>query len=326
LFPSGIADKNFISKPAALALKAEVYMWTARAYSTSAVVADLDVAIASIDAIPGASGGSVSFVTSDWKSIFKRQANDCPEYIWANYFDYLVGPKNNLHDAITLRIDNVPIEMQGTFPIAVTDEGLNRIEIGSNMNTIFRKYETIEAHDNPFDKTDDAGPFYDKRDLRYINSMVDTNGDGSTNVCIKFPGILVTTDNRRYWDNDLPIYRWTGMLLLKAEALLAKGQTSAVVDILNMTRTRAGLANYSGATDFNTLENELLDEVAREMLAENQRWWGLIRAHKVGQNVPRFMANRGDDSTDANIWNFYYWPIAESVKIKNDKLVQSPGY
>jgi len=325
LLPSGIADKNFISKPAALALKAEVYMWTARAYSKSAVTADLDIAIAAIDAIPGESGGSVSYVTSDWKSIFKRQANDCPEYIWANFFDYLVGPKNNLHDAITLRIDNVPIPMQGTFPIAVTDEGLNRIEIGSNMNNIYRKYETVEAHDDPFDKTD-VPPYTDKRDLRYINSMVDANGDGSTNVCIKFPGILVSTDNRRYWDNDLPIYRWTGMLLLKAEALLAKGQTNPMIDILNMTRTRAGLAEYSGATDTETLENELLDEIAREMLAENQRWWSLIRAHKVGRNVPRFMDNRGDDYSDPSVWDFYYWPLDESVLIKNDKLVQSPGF
>ncbi len=327
LFPSGIADKNFLSKPAAMALKAEIYMWTARAYSTSPVVADLNTAIAVIDAIPGESGEQVSFVASDWKSIFTRQANDSPEYIWANYFDYLVGPKNNLHDAITLRIDNVPVEMQGTFPIAVTDEGLNRIEIGSNMNTIYLKYQTVDVHDNPFDKTDDEGPFYDIRDLRYINSMVDPYGDGSINVCLKFPGILVETDNRRYWDNDLPIYRWTGMLLLKAEALNALGgQTSAVVEILNMTRNRAGLADYPGATDQNTLENELLDEIAREMLAENQRWWSLIRAHKVGLNVPRFMTERGDDSTDPNIWDYYYWPVAEGVLIQNEQLVQSHGY
>ena len=93
-----------------------------------------------------------------------------------------------------------------------------------------------------------------------------------------------------------------------------------------MTRNRAGLANYDGSTDQATLEDEILDERARELLAENKRWWDLIRAHKVGQNVPRFLENRGDDSTDPNIWNYYYWPITESVLILNDKLEQSPGY
>ncbi len=157
--------------------------------------------------------------------------------------------------------------------------------------------------------------------------MVDVYGDGSINVSVKFPGILIETDNRRYWDNDLPIYRWTGMLLLKAEAMnTIGGRTSEVVDILNMTRARGGLADYAGATDQNTLENEILDEVAREMFSENQRWWSLIRAHKVSQNVQRFMDNRGDDSTDPNVWNFYYWPVAESVIIQNTKITQSPGY
>lgn len=328
MMPSGISDKNFISKPAALALKAEVYMWTAKALTAknAPVTADLNTAIAAIDAIIGESDGEVSFA-SDWTSIFTRQANSSPEYIWANYYDYLTGPANNVHNAITIRIDNVPVDMQGTFPIAVTDEGLNRIEIGSNMNTIFLKYETVDVHDNPFDKNDAPGSYYDKRDLRYINTMVDVYGDGSTNVCIKFPGILVETDNRRYWDNDLPLYRWTDMLLLKAEALnTLGGQSSAVVAILNMTRNRAGLADYAGATDQNTLEDELLDERARELLGENKRWWDLCRAHKVGQNVPRFMTNRGDDSTDSNVWRYYYWSVAESVLIKNDKLIQSPGY
>lgn len=325
--PNGIADKNFISKAAALALKAEVYMWTGKALTArnSPVTGDLNTAISAIDAIPGASDGSVSFVTSNWKSIFSRQANDSPEYIWATYYDNVVGPKNNVHNAITLRIDNVPVEMQGTFPIAVTDEGLNRIQVGANMNTIFKKYETVEPHDDPFDK-EDAPPYTDYRDLRDINSIVDLLGDQTTIVSIKFPGILVPTDNRRYWDNDLPIYRWSGMLMLKAEALNTLEQTSAAIEILNMTRNRAGLADYSGATDQATIEDEILDESARELFAENQRWWALIRAHKVGQNVPRFMTERGDDSSDSNVWNYYYWPIAESVMLKNEKLEQSPGY
>ena len=324
--PDGIADKNFISKPAALALKAEVYMWTAKALTdrSSPVTADLNTAIAAIDAIEA--DGSVSFNDGDWTSTFTRQANASPEYIWATYYDYIVGPENNVHNAITIRVDNVPDTMQGTFPIAVTDEGLNRIEIGNRMNDIYRKYETVDAHPDPFNPYD-TEPWTDRRDLRYIATMVDIYGDGTTNVCIKFPGILVESDNRRYWDNDLPIYRWTDMLLLKAEALnTLGGSTTEVVDILNMTRSRAGLADYTGATDQNTLEDEIIEERARELLGENKHWWDLCRAHKVAQYVDRFASERGDDSTDPNVWNYYYWPVAESVIIQNPNITQSPGY
>ncbi|TKG90759.1 RagB/SusD family nutrient uptake outer membrane protein [Puteibacter caeruleilacunae] len=327
--PEGIEDKNFISKAAAYALKAEVYMWTGKALTdrNSPVTADLQTAISAIDAIPAASGGTVSFVENDWKSIFTRQANDSPEYIWANFFDYLVDPKNNVFSGFTLRQDNVPDEMQGTFPIAYATEGLNTIHFDNKMNSIFDKYQTVEAHDNPFDKTDDEGPFYDTRDLRDINTMVDIHDDGTTIVCIKFPGILVETDNRRYWDNDFPIYRWSDMLLLKAEALNTLGSNpSDVVGILNMTRNRAGLADYDGATDKSTLENEILDERARELAAENKRWWDLLRAHKAGLEIPRFMESRGDDSTDSGVWDYYYWPISEGVMLKNNKIVQSAGY
>ena len=324
--PDGIADKNFMSKPAVLALKAEVYMWTGKALTArnAPVTADLNTAIDAIDAIE--TDGAVSFNTGDWISTFTRKANDSPEYIWALYYDNIVGPENNVHNAITIRIDNVPDTMQGTFPIAVTDEGLNRIEIGNKMNTIFGAYQTVDAHKDPFNPYD-TEPWTDTRDLRYINTMVDIYGDGSINVCIKFPGVLVETDNRRYWDNDLPIYRWTDMLLLKAEAMnTLGGHTTEVVDILNMTRSRGGLADYAGATDQNTLEDEIIDERARELLGENKYWWDLIRAHKVGINVDRFMTERGDDSTDPNVWDFYYWPIAESVLIQNQMLEQSPGY
>ena len=117
------------------------------------------------------------------------------------------------------------------------------------------------------------------------------------------------------------------MLLLKAEAMnTLGGQTADIVAILDMTRARGDIAPYAGPTDQATLEDEIIKERMRELCAENKHYWDLIRAHKVAQYVPRFMTNRGDDSTDPNVWNFYYWPVAESVIIQNTNLTQSPGY
>ena len=71
----------------------------------------------------------------------------------------------------------------------------------------------------------------------------------------------------------------------------------------------------------------------RFLTKEQENYWQkikdggtLIRSHKAGNNVPRFMDNRGDDSVDPSLWNFYYWSIDESVLLKNNKLAQSPGY
>ncbi|HEC41721.1 MAG TPA: RagB/SusD family nutrient uptake outer membrane protein [Bacteroides sp.] len=324
--PNGIADKNFVSKIAAYALKAEVYMWTGKAYTArgSAVTADLNTAIAAIDAIE--TSNTVSFNTGPWASTFTREANDSPEYIWAHYYDYIVGPVRNAHWLITIRIDNVPDTMQNTFPIAYTDEGLNRVEIGNTMNNVFKELQTVNPHVDPYNQYDQV-TMDDYRDLRYNATMLDIYGDGSLNTCFKFPGIGVDADNRRYWDNDMPLYRWTDMLLLKAEALnTIGGQTAAVVATLDMTRARGDIAPYAGATDQATLEDEIIKERMRELCAENKHYWDLIRAHKVAQYVPRFMTNRGDDSTNPAVWDFYYWPVAESVLIQNGNLTQSPGY
>jgi hypothetical protein len=325
--PDGIADKNFVSKIAAYALKAEVYMWTGKALTArgAPVTADINTAIAAIDAIEASQ--TVSFNTGEWKSTFTRQANDSPEYIWAHYYDYRVPPlTRNAHWLITIRIDNVPDTMQNTFPIAYTDEGLNRIEIGQRMNLVFQELQTVNPHVDPFNQYDQV-TMDDYRDLRYVGTMLDIYGDGSLNTAFKFPGIGVDADNRRYWDNDMPIYRWTDMLLLKAEAMnTLGGQTAEIVAILDMTRARGDIAPYAGPTDQATLEDEIIKERMRELCAENKHWWDLIRAHKVAQYVDRFMTNRGDDSTDPNVWNYYYWPIAENVLIQNSKLTQSPGY
>ena len=325
--PDGIADKNFVSKIAAYALKAEVYMWTGKALTarSAPVTADINTAIAAIDAIEAS--GAVSFNTGPWKSTFTRQANDSPEYIFAHYYDYIVGPlTRNGHWLISIRIDNVPDTMQNTFPIAYTDEGLNRIEIGQPMNLVFQELQTVNPHVDPFNQYDQVTKD-DYRDLRYVGTMLDIYGDGVTNTAFKFPGIGVDADNRRYWDNDFPIYRWTDMLLLKAEAMnTLGGQSAAIVAILDMTRARGDIAPYAGATDQATLEDEIIKERMRELCAENKHWWDLCRGHKVAQYVSRFMAERGDDSTDPNVWDFYYWPVAESVMVQNTNITQSPGY
>jgi len=301
LFPSeAIDNKNFVSKTAANALKAEVYMWTAKALNArgSANQTDLNTAISAIDNV--LNSPSVSW-DGDYNHIFQRSANSSSEYIFANYYSKDEG--GNVFYRASIRPGFLPEELIGTFAHALVSEGHSNISYGDVLETLY----DVE------------------NDLRYANNVVNIP-DSADQVIIKFPGYTIDADNKRYWDNDIPLFRYSDMLLLKAEALNTLGESGNAIIILNQTRNRAGLENYAGATDQNTVEDEILDERARELAFENKVWWDLCRAHKVGQNVERFMENRGDDATNESLWNFYYWPISESMQLSNPNLVQSAGY
>ncbi|GGK34013.1 hypothetical protein GCM10007962_30590 [Yeosuana aromativorans] len=342
LYSSNLKDVHFVSKLSTYALKAEVYMWSAKAYNArgSANTDDINTAISAIESIENS--GELTFA-SDYSSIFTRDGNDSSEYILAVWYEN--GLSSSSYRYASIRNDAVPDQykvfdgagniIKKLFPYALENEGIAAMSYGEALNDIYAKYQTVDVHDNPFDNNDDANvndpgatppttAWYDRRDLRFINNCVDI--PGPNNVVIKYAGIEDLSANVRWWDNDIPIYRLTGMLLLKAEAYNTLGNPEAAIDIMDMTRARAGLAPYPGARDQATVEDELLDESIRELFGENKRWWHLIREHRVADYVPRFLIERGQDRTSESVWDYYYWPIAESVLIANTKLVQSPGY
>ncbi|MDE7344922.1 MAG: RagB/SusD family nutrient uptake outer membrane protein, partial [Alistipes sp.] len=76
-----------------------------------------------------------------------------------------------------------------------------------------------------------------------------------------------------------PVYRYSDMLLLQAEALARLSKWEEALDLVKLVRTRAGL-DTPQASDFAT-EDELvdfiLDERQRELLGEGRRWFDLVR-------------------------------------------------
>jgi hypothetical protein len=135
----------------------------------------------------------------------------------------------------------------------------------------------------------------------------------------KFPGIKYSDD--RFPDNDVIIYRWADMLLLRAEARAALGNSAACVQDLNLIRARAGNPNYAGPTDKLSLEREVLNERGRELFFENKRWFDLVRFHSGGTiNVYTFVPNLVGKTTPL------FWPLNATVLANNTKLKQTTGY
>jgi hypothetical protein len=115
-------------------------------------------------------------------------------------------------------------------------------------------------------------------------------------------------------DNDFPIYRYSDILLIKAEALWRQNAgDAAALALVNQIRTRAGVAPFTSLNADN-----LLAERGREMFAELKRRTDLIRFGKF--NDARW-AKPKDASNHVNLY-----PIPREQLDANKSLKQNPGY
>jgi hypothetical protein len=83
-------------------------------------------------------------------------------------------------------------------------------------------------------------------------------------------------------DDNWPLYRYSDVLLMLAEALNEQGKAVDALPFLNQVRTRAGLAP-SAETDQTALRAVVAHERRVELAFENHRWFDLVR---TGQAIP----------------------------------------
>ena len=297
LFPEdGYINKNYASKPAAYALKADVLMWKAKVLGGGE--SDLREAIKAIDEV-GKSGVSL---LPTYSSVFDNANKRNKEIIFSFYFERYETGNLSIATNTTSRTDNLSM-------------AVNLGDAATSPNQSRHVYA-------PSDKVR-AMYLKNPSDLRYKTAMIDlVDKDGKliltqTN---KFRGKAYTDD--RYFDDDLIAYRWADMLLLRAEANAALGNPTTLVD-LNEVRSRAGIGEYTGPTDKKSIEKEILDERLRELFIEQKRWFDLVRFHFSGTiNIYEEVPNLIGKEKTAPI----YFPIAYNDMVLNEKLVQTEGY
>ena len=132
--------------------------------------------------------------------------------------------------------------------------------------------------------------------------------------------------NIRDWGINFMAIRYTDVLLLKAESLLhgAAGGSQATVDsIVNLVRTRAGLAAVTGVT-----LPQLYAERRRELVGEGSRWFDLQRSGTLITTMNAWIAK--DDvlkQIDPVVENFIIYPIPQSQLAAQPGLyTPNPGY
>lgn len=130
-------------------------------------------------------------------------------------------------------------------------------------------------------------------------------------------GSVTTTDGMRYpfvqkylhphsqfglTNDNWPVYRYSEVLLLLAEALNEQGKSTDAAPFLNQVRTRAGLAATTQAGQAG-LRTAIANERRVELAFENKRWLDLVRTGQADATIKAYGAR-----VKANP-QAYYFPV-----------------
>ena len=285
------------SKRAAYALMADAKLWDAKvvgggsaAYSDVIKYADLAAAGTTLE--------------SDFADIYNTRAGD--EVIWAIYYGYPETSGDSYTHFMTLR--DVFVE-----------KAVNKDDIPYAKSGARSRY-------TPSAKLRQMMTRYDG-DVRLKNAYIDAVNEqgvvlGTSQV--KMRG--TKTETNVIFDNDNILYRNAEMILFKAEAYAATGETAKAITELNKIRKRAGIGEYTGSTAQKDVELEILEERGREFFLENRRWPDLLRFHYEGlidvyKDVPKLK-----EREDIGMHVPLYLSIPISEISLNPALEQTEGY
>ena len=292
------AGRNMWSKPALNALKADVFLWTGKRLGGGN--ADFNVALTSLNEIES----SDVVLLSNFETIFNSTNKGNKEIIMAIEYKDLQSSETFMYNLY---------QSNSGLPSDISPEALKEIgQLGGD------NYWKVQSEVRAKFTTDDT-----RKKASYVDlNRKDNFGNYTqhfTTVQKKFQGVIIA-GVRRFYD-DVVIYRYADILLLKAEAKNALGQDPSA-DI-NKVRQRAYGTNYSshvfvsGTKEAN--DAEILNERCIELLFEGKRWWDVVRFGKAFELVPELRKFPGQNYR-------LLFPISINVLSLESKVKQNPGY
>lgn len=289
-------NRSLWSKPALNLLKADVYLWSAKKLNGGN--ADATVALT---ALTDAENSDLALQTS-FSSVFAFANKGNKEIIFAVRFADLEATTNYFSD-MYIGPSDMPASADDATKAAIgTPGGLNWWAPSSLMRNQFH--------------VDDQ-----RRNASFIEVYRNDNNVRSfvTAVTVKAKG-FVEAGARRFLD-DIVIYRYADLILLKAEAKNMLGQDPSVE--MNKIRQRAfgtKAADHVFVNDTKEKNDEaILQERLFEFVFEGKRWWDLIRFNKAFEKVPSL---KGKEASQ----HLLLWPLSLQTMSLNSKLKQTTGY
>ncbi|MBZ4190170.1 RagB/SusD family nutrient uptake outer membrane protein [Niabella beijingensis] len=148
--------------------------------------------------------------------------------------------------------------------------------------------------------------------------------------CVKWGDVWTRAafEPRSY--KDVIVYRLAETYIMGAEAALQKGDQALAKYYYNKTWERAGNPAFAGTLTI----KDIMDEQARELSFEGDRWYFLKRLGFLIDQVKNYAGDPGISASVAGRKNlpanphFIRWPIPESevINMGADNFPQNPGY
>lgn len=306
---------------AALMLKGDIYLWSAKVYGT---VSDLAEAKTALNAISG----------------FSLQP------IFANVFAY--GAKKNSEIILTLSYSSSELEMPNvslfTYDLPALAQGYYADSLGTgsiistspdplnigqvNSMQIIQRYRYSWELFQSYENTDQRklATFYDLYKVDKTKTPVQVLARNT--VLRKFLGTF--EQNKRFFSDDWPIYREAERLLMLAEIANAEGSNPSAYIKAIRDRAFGGIGLdpkpfVNGTKDQNELA--IFSERTKEFVHEGKQWYD-IRRMKYG-NDPLVFINPGHKYGVLNKATNGYkilWPIEPAIWTNDPLVNQTPGY
>lgn len=292
--PNGRAKWN---KPATLALKGDVYLWTAKKMNGGN--ADLTTALDALTTVKTSNIG----LLDNYSDVFSYSNKGNNEILFAVNYQILQS-NNNIHEYMYYNASNLPSDISAEVRSAI-----GTIGSGNNGNSIMQVSATVR---NQFtdDDTRKLGTFYEvKSPTGTFFSAITTKGNGFVEAGV------------RHFKDDVVVYRYAEVLLMIAEAKNALGQNPEAE--INEVRRRAYGANYSSHVFVNGTQaaNDaaILKERLFELTFEGKRWWDLLRFDKAFELVP---ALQGKESQS----HLLLFPVGSALRSLEPLVDENPGW
>jgi len=258
-FPDDTNNKVQLSKSAANALKADVFLWTAKQLGGG--TADLNVALTAINAITPLS------LLPNFKDVFSYANKGNAEILFAIRYS-LTDVTSNLQDNWNSFMYVGPADFSGATASAATAL-FGTLGSGAGNAGISRVQPDASRFN--FSATDT------RKDATFLTLRNTANTADVVTGLMKYNGTV--DGSLRRFTSDIIIYRWADILLMKAEIKNALGQDPTTEMNLVMQRADATASFTNGTQAAN--DDAILNERLKELAFEGKAWWDLVRFNKT---------------------------------------------
>lgn len=286
------ATRSFWSKPAANALKGEIFLWTGKLMSGGRT--DLDTALVALNE---AKASDVQLLPN-YADIFSYTNKSNKEVLMSVRFQLLdQAPSNYYTNMYMINATGFPTAVQNF--IGVQGGNGSVMQIRTPIRNLFT--------------TDDQrrnGTFYEVYDAQNnLYSAITTKGRG------------IVDGGARFFYTDVILYRLADVLLMIAEVKNALDQDPSVE--INQVRQRAYGSGFASHTYTNGTKAQndvaILNERLLELSTEGKRWWDLLRFKQAFNLVPSLQGKEAQT-------HLLLFPIGETIRSLEPLVTENPGW